>query len=106
MFCKLLKELILKENLKITHIISGAASKGADALAIRWANENQIGLTKVPADWDKYGKSAGMIRNSVMIEMEPDAVIAYWDGTSSGTSNTIERAKDKNIDVYIYKTSS
>lgn len=59
------------------------------------------------AEWNKYGKSAGPIRNKKMIdEGNPDIVIAYHDDieNSKGTKNMITQAKDKGIKVQIIKS--
>ena len=72
-------------------IISGCAS-GADALGERYAVENGFIIEKYPADWQKYGKSAGPRRNLQMAEA-CDFVICFWDGKSRGTRSMIEYAK-------------
>lgn len=78
---------------KPTEIISGGA-KGADALAERYAHDNNIPLTIHLANWKAYGKAAGPIRNQQLIEA-CDQVIAFWDGQSKGTGHTIKTAKAK-----------
>lgn len=80
---------IRKENEII--IISGGA-KGADSLGERYAKENGFKVEKYPADWDRYGKSAGPRRNREMAEA-CDYVICFWDGKSKGTKTMIEYAK-------------
>ena len=57
----------LKEelDLPISEVVSGKA-KGADALGERWAKENNIKVIEFPAEWDKYGKKAGYLRNTEM----------------------------------------
>lgn len=75
----------------ITEIISGGA-KGTDHLAEDFAENNDIPLTVFPAEWNKYGKSAGFIRNQTIVN-NCDMVLAFWDGQSRGTADTIEKAK-------------
>lgn len=75
----------------ITEIISGGA-KGADTLGADFAENNDIPLKIFPAEWDKYGKSAGFIRNQTIID-NCDVVLAFWNGESKGTADTIEKAK-------------
>lgn len=53
----------------ITHIIQGGAD-GADALAREWALARCVPLTTYPANWSKYGKRAGPIRNHQMAKEE------------------------------------
>ena len=84
-------------------IMSGCAP-GADTLAIEYADE-RLGERKVlkrPADWDKYGKSAGFRRNHQMA-LEADVLIAFWDGRSKGTKNMIEEAHKAGLEIHIYR---
>ena len=85
----------------ITEIVSGTA-KGADTLGERYAKENKIKLTRMPADWDTYGKSAGPIRNGKMVEYS-EGLLALWDKKSKGTKNCVELAEESNLRVYVYK---
>lgn len=80
-------------------IISGGAH-GADAIAKDYALEKGYAYVEYKADWDKYGKSAGMIRNGKIVE-ECDYVIAFWDGKSSGTKDTIQKARNNNKEAII-----
>ena len=80
-------------------IISGTA-RGADKLGERWALENNIQLVRFPAQWNKYSKRAGFIRNEDMAK-KADALIAIWDGYSSGTKSMIELAKKYKLVIYI-----
>lgn len=80
---------IRKENDIV--IVSGCAS-GADAIGERYAEENGFKVEKYPADWEKYGKSAGPKRNEEMAKA-CDFVICFWDGKSKGTKNMVENAK-------------
>lgn len=72
-------------------IISGGAS-GADALGERYAKENGFKIERYPAEWEKYGRSAGPKRNEIMAKI-CDYVICFWDGKSRGTKSMIEYAK-------------
>lgn len=81
-------------------IISGAA-RGADTIAIVWAEHHNIELLKFPAKWEEYGKYAGFVRNTDMLEEgEPTLVIAFPGG--SGTRNMIKQARTCNIKVKEY----
>lgn len=76
-------------------IISGTA-KGADRMGERYAFEHGLKVERFPAEWGIYHKGAGPIRNKEMVR-NANAVIAFWDGESSGTKNIIECAKAENI---------
>ncbi len=72
-------------------IISGGAT-GADFLAKKYAGEESIPYLEFLPDWKKEGKSAGFNRNTKIVN-ECDMVLAFWDGASRGTADTIEKAK-------------
>jgi hypothetical protein len=80
-----LNRAIQESGFKIDTVISGAAD-GVDKMGEWWAawQTPQIPVSRYPADWDKYGKAAGMIRNRAMA-LQADAAILLWDGVSRGT---------------------
>lgn len=83
-----------------TVVISGDA-RGADTLGEEWAIENDIPVEKFPADWATYGKSAGFLRNEEMAK-NADALIALWDGQSTGTKHMIACAKKHGLKIRVY----
>lgn len=78
-------------------IVSGGAS-GTDALAERYARELGYSLQIFPAEWSRYGKRAGYVRNREMHAYNstfPErGVIAFWDGQSKGTAHSFALAKE------------
>lgn len=88
-----------ESGFEITTVISGGA-RGADKAGEVWAEVNSIPVEIYNAEWSKYGKRAGYIRNTKMAEMA-EALIAIWDGVSKGTKNMIDIAKDKNLKIYV-----
>lgn len=90
-------------------IVSGGAT-GADALAERYAKERGFELKIVPADWQKYGKSAGPRRNAVMHHIiegyEHRACLCFWDGSSRGTAHNFELAKKGGTRLVVYNYTS
>lgn len=86
-------------------IISGGA-RGADTLGEKYAQDEGFSLEVFPANWNKFGKSAGFRRNEQMAEVA-DALIAFWDGKSHGTKHMIEIMKNKKLLVRVvnYETS-
>lgn len=79
--------VISEAPFKITEVVCGMA-KGVDRLGKRWADERGIPVKEMPAEWEKYGRAAGMIRNKEM-SLIADCLIAVWDGQSPGTKNMI-----------------
>ena len=88
---------------EVSEVVSGRA-RGADRIGEEWALRNDIPIIYHPANWDKFGRSAGYIRNSEMAE-DAEALIAIWDGRSHGTKNMIEVARKKGLEVFVYEFS-
>ena len=85
-------------------IISGAA-KGVDQIARKFALNHSLGLVEYKADWDKYGKKAGFIRNKDIIN-ECEICIAIWDGESKGTAHDIRLCKEMKKRLYLYNSKA
>lgn len=112
-----LLEKILSVETDISCIISGGA-KGADTLGVKYAMEHSIPYKVFLADWKdlsfpdaviketikgvKYDAKAGIRRNKQIIE-NCDKVIAFWDGTSPGTFDSLQKAKKLNKEIKIVK---
>lgn len=84
-------------------IVSGHCPTGADSLGELFARRNGIRLTLFPADWAKYEKAAGPIRNKQMAEYAvPDGYcIIFWDGKSRGSRNMVAEAKKAGVKTKI-----
>jgi len=85
--------------LDIKEVVSGCA-KGIDTAGAEWAAIHGITIKSFPADWNKFGRSAGYIRNSEMAKYG-DALLAIWDGHSKGTLNMITTMQKLEKPVYI-----
>ena len=85
---------------EITSVVCGCA-RGPDTMGEEWAKEACIPVKYFPANWDKFGKGAGTIRNGHMAH-NADALIAIWDGHSSGTAHMIHLARSKKLKVHIH----
>ena len=88
----------------ITEIISGGA-RGADSMAERYAKEHGIPTQVLVPDWEQYGKAAGHIRNTDIISAA-DVVVAYWDGISKGTKDSLRKAQAAGKPFFIHLTKS
>ena len=88
-------------DVPVTMIVWGGA-RGVDTMANQWAKANGIRRRVIRADWDRYGKAAGPIRNGVMVRAS-DMVVAFWDGKSSGTGDMIRQSKSAGLRVVVVK---
>ena len=82
---------------KVTEVVSGCA-RGADLFGERWAKKHGIPVKKFEPYWDRYGKSAGMIRNTQMASYA-EAVIALPGGR--GTDHMVGTAKRYNLKILL-----
>ena len=94
-------ESLLQEG-PIDSVIQGGAM-GADYFSSLEAARRGIKVFEYPAEWEKYGRSAGYVRNKQMLDEKPDVVLAFQVGKSPGTQNMIEIAQKKGIRVILYK---
>jgi hypothetical protein len=78
-------------------VIAGGAD-GVDNLAASWAAVEWTAYKEFPADWKRYGKRAGYLRNKQMLdEGKPDLVIAFPGG--KGTAMMVRIAKAAGVEV-------
>ena len=90
----------VKQGFQIVIVSGGCA--GADMLGEAYAKERGYQVKRYPAQWERYGKKAGRIRNAEMAN-NADALIAYWNGESRGTRHMIETAREKGLAVRIHR---
>ena len=98
---ELLKEKVdyYTQNKSHVEIVSGCA-RGADKLGEKYAKERGWQIHEFPAEWKRYGKKAGMIRNQKMVEFA-DGLICFWNGESRGAKDVINRAEKAGIKVRV-----
>ncbi len=84
-------------------IVHGDCPLGADKMAKEWAEFNEIPQEAYPADWDKYGRAAGHIRNKQMVDTKPDYAVAFIKGESRGTNNCLDHIKKAGINHAIFR---
>lgn len=80
--------------------VSGGAD-GVDTLAERYAARNNISINVIEPDYNDWsGEHPAKQRNTEIVE-ESDAIIALWDGHSNGTRDTIDKALDRGVPLYV-----
>lgn len=86
---------------EVSRVISGGA-RGVDSVAIAWAAVRNIPCTVLAPDWHYSGRGAAILRNIEMAKLA-DALIAVWDGESTGTGHMIGVAKARRLPTYIHR---
>ena len=89
---------IKESGFVITKVISGGA-KGPDTHGIIYADTKNLSKIIMPANWDKFGRDAGFIRNYDMAEIA-EALILVWDGYSAGSADMLDTAKIKKLKIF------
>lgn len=97
----IIAEAVAWSGFDVTEVVCGLA-RGVDMGGFSWANGNGIPVRCFRPDWQKYGRSAGPIRNHAMAKYA-EALVAIWDGRSRGTLDMIEEATEMGLRVFIAK---
>ena len=98
------KILSVVKGLDVDLLIAGGC-RGADTLAVRAARQCGIRFIEYPADWQRFGKSAGPIRNAQMLKMEkPDLVLFFHEdlSCSKGTADMLSKVLKAGIPYRIF----
>lgn len=98
-FVKSKLDSILSQVDEDIEIVSGKC-KGVDKLGEEYAAENGYPIKPFPADWDKYGKAAGPIRNKQMAEYGTH-LVAFLKKGSKGTKSMIEIATELKLPIRV-----
>ena len=83
----------------ITEVVSGKA-RGVDTCGEIWAELNNIKVEPFLAEWAKYGKSAGNLRNTQMA-LYGDALAIFSGG--SGSADMLKQAKQKDLVIFDFR---
>lgn len=85
-------------------LIHGDCPTGADSMADEWAQcQPDITVERHPAEWQKFGRKAGPLRNKEMIDLGAKVVFAFIKDNSRGASGTVKLANDADILVVKYE---
>jgi hypothetical protein len=79
-------------------VLHGACPTGADALAQEWAVANERPYIGIPAEWSRFGPSAGPRRNAILIHYLPDGAVAFPGGL--GTADCVKQATAAGLTVW------
>lgn len=86
----------------VTEVVSGKCKSGVDLCGEQWASRNGIPVKPFPANWEKFGKQAGSIRNRHMA-MYADAVALFPGGR--GTESMFFQARFVGITIFDFRNN-
>lgn len=95
---------VLNQVDKGSLVIAGEA-RGADTIAKILAKDLGLEYLGFPADWNRYGRGAGTIRNQQMLdEGRPNVIYAFYMDqedrrNSKGTKDMVRRAQKAKLPV-------
>ena len=73
---------------------------GADRIGYAWSWLRRVPQSGYPADWSRYGRGAGPIRNEWMVtDFRPDGAVAFPLGESAGTRGCMALLQERSIPV-------
>lgn len=75
-----------QDSVDINYIIVSGGAKGVDTMGEGIAKHHNFPVHRFPADWKKFGKSAGPKRNMLMA-IHADRLLLVWDGKSRGSAS-------------------
>lgn len=78
--------------------------RGADRIAEDAAEYYGLTLERHPAEWELYGRSAGPIRNQMMVNLGADLCLAFIKNASKGATGCAEMAEKARIPVRYWLT--
>jgi hypothetical protein len=102
LFKSTLENFLFTNDLPFYILISGGAP-GVDSLARQYWEEKNINHKEIAAKWNNYGSNAGFIRNTEIV-LQSTYILAFWDGYSTGTLDTLEKAKHFNKEFTVIHT--
>lgn len=78
-------------------VVHGKCRKGADDIADDFARQLGWNIEAHPADWERYGKRAGFVRNAEMVAAGADVCLAFIHNNSKGATMCADQAEKAGI---------
>lgn len=90
----------MESGFQFSEIVSGGAA-GVDLTGERLALKWGVPVKRFPADWKKWGRRAGPIRNREMAAYA-DALVLVWDGQSRGSASMLNEARQRGLQIHVH----
>jgi YspA, cpYpsA-related SLOG family len=81
-------QVLAPDRHRITQVLTGG-TRGAELLGYRWAWKHAVRHQRFRADWERFGKVAGVRRNHQMAQAG-DVLVVFGNQTSPGTAHLIQ----------------
>lgn len=83
--------------------IHGHCPSGLDRFVDMICAQYNIPVERHPAEWNKYGRSAGQKRNAEMVKLGADECVAYIKDASPGATKCSEMAEKAGIPTFRHR---
>lgn len=77
----------ISQNISVAPTLIHGGARGADTAFGQAAAERGWTVQSYPADWSKYGRAAGPLRNTDLVNQDPDLAIVVLAKDSVGTKD-------------------
>lgn len=92
-----------RHKAKSVVIVSGNCPTGADWMCERLAFDYGFTVERHPAEWKRWGKQAGFMRNEQMVARGADICFAFIKDKSKGATHCSEFARNAGIPTVVYR---
>jgi len=97
-------QVLASDRHRITQVLTGGA-RGAELLGYRWAWKHAVRHQCFRADWERFGKAAGVRRNHQMAQAG-DVLVVFGNQTSPGTAHLIQCMQPRGTPVVLVSIGS
>lgn len=92
-------DALIANNVRAPFVVRHGNSRGVDWFVAQWCAHYGVRFESWPADWDRYDKAAGPIRNRAMLQGPPRVEILFAFPGGRGTADCVRAARDFGIKV-------
>ncbi len=94
-------QVLAPDRHRITQVLTGGA-RGAEQLGYRWAWRHVVKHQLFRAEWERFGKAAGVRRNHQLAQAG-DVLVVFGDGQAPGTAHLIQCMQERGKPVVVVR---